>query len=340
MLYCRTFLLALLFILSLAPASAQKSAEDIVREGIVLHDDGQFTEAIAKYQEALKLKPNWGLALYEISLSYVSLEDQKQALKYASKAMKVPGDHLISSAMVKANVLDDMGKGKKAIKVYNDALATLGEHYLLYYNLALTHFRREELTEAEDNLIKAIEINFNHASSHLLLSNLHANKGNRAQTAMAGFFFLLLEPESGRTSEGARNVVNAMSGGVSKKEGGNIQVNLTLGQIGGEFAALDMLIGMRQAQLIGENKDEALQPIDLLVANSIWLFEHLGENQEGNSGSLWYDFYAPFYGAVAAAGHGEAYVYNALRNVNQQAADWVEAHPDEVQAFADWMSEE
>ena len=141
MFYGRTTLLTLFFILCFVPASAQKSAEDIVREGITLHDEGQFEEAIAKYQEALKLKPDWGLALYEIALSYVSLEDQKQALKYASKALKIPGDHHLSSAMVKANVLDDMGKGKKAIKVYNDALAELGEHYLLYYNLALTHFR-------------------------------------------------------------------------------------------------------------------------------------------------------------------------------------------------------
>lgn len=59
--------------------------EKLIQEGITFHDNGEYDKAIGKYKEALKIDPNSSLVNYEISYSYLSAKDYKNAEKYSKK---------------------------------------------------------------------------------------------------------------------------------------------------------------------------------------------------------------------------------------------------------------
>ncbi|OAV44509.1 tetratricopeptide repeat protein [Lewinella sp. 4G2] len=330
----------LLILFTSAAATAQISADSLIQQGIDLHDAGNYAAAIKKYEAAAKLQPDNQLINYEIALSYSTDHQHKQAIKYADKILKADQEYRLNAYLVKANSLDDLGKTKKATKTYEEALERLGEDYLLRFNLGLAQFRAGDREAAEANFILAIDDNFSHASSHFLLATIHADKGSRAQTAMAAYFFLLLEPESPRSEQGRSLLVNALAGGINKQEDG-IQLNISTGSLAGGFAALDLILAMKQAKLKGmEELDGGEDQTDLerFVNTSTFLFESL-EDEDGN-GNIWYDFYAPFFGGVFANGHSEALIYFTLQGGNEDAAKWLEEHPEELEAFTKWLGEE
>ena len=61
-----------------------------------------------------------------------------------------------------------------------------------------------------------IEENSNHSSSHLMLANIHQQKGNSVQTLLAVHYFLFLEPNSKRSHEAYQILQQNFGGNVSK----------------------------------------------------------------------------------------------------------------------------
>lgn len=81
------FLLSSLF---LSPIFAQEDNYDrIVRRGIQLHEQGDFDAAIKCYQEGLKLKPESTLPYFQIACCYASMNNYKDMMKLAEKAILV-----------------------------------------------------------------------------------------------------------------------------------------------------------------------------------------------------------------------------------------------------------
>src|ERR1041384_3213851 len=69
--------------------------EPLIRDGIALHDKGNYDGAIAKYQEVLAENPDDALALYEISYSYSAKGDHQKSLDYAYKGAQYRSKHLV-----------------------------------------------------------------------------------------------------------------------------------------------------------------------------------------------------------------------------------------------------
>ena len=336
------YLFCLLLAICATTLTAQTTADDYVKQGIELHDAGNYTAAIAAYEKALELKPNWALANYEIALSYHAAGELKQAVKYTDKVLKAAeeSNYLLSAYIVKGSALDDMGKSKKSIKVFNEALERMGEHYLLRFNLALDYFREGNLQLAAESAGKAIDHNYEHGSSHLLLANIQATMGHRSQTALAALFFLLLEDDTPRATE-ARGLVNSAMGGGNVQRGpnGNIQLTLSTEALTSGFGMSDMLLDMKLAQVVADSAGVEMTQLEKTLASTKLVFDIISE-KEGATADVWGGFYAPFFGSLHAAGHTEAFFYLVMADDEGEAAAWLEGHGDAVAAFEGWMSAE
>ena len=227
---------------------SQSTIEDYVKEGIPYHDNGEYDKAIEIYKKALKLDSKSALVNYEIAFSYFAKGDYKKAIKYSDVVLKQNNEFMIESYITKGSSLDNLGKTKKSIKLFEKAIKNKGGQYLLNYNLALNHYKINELESAEESAVNAIEQNANHASSHLLLAAIHDQKGNAVQALLAIHYFLFLETNSPRSLEGLQMLDANFGRHVSQDEKEPTTTNIRLFQnMDSEFRSAELMVSMLAA---------------------------------------------------------------------------------------------
>src|SRR5690606_30065233 len=135
---------------------AQSNIEDYAKQGVQYHDNGEYDKAIETYKKALELDPKSTLVNYEIALSYFTKGDYEKAIEHSDVVLNQKSDLMMQAYLTKGSALDVLGKTKESIKLFEKAIKQSGDHFLLYYNLALNYYKISELDKAELNVIKAI----------------------------------------------------------------------------------------------------------------------------------------------------------------------------------------
>ena len=65
------------------------SIDSLLKEGVYLHDQGEYDAAILKYEEALALDSDNITVLAEKAFSLLSLKDYSNSIKVCEQAIKV-----------------------------------------------------------------------------------------------------------------------------------------------------------------------------------------------------------------------------------------------------------
>lgn len=330
------FFLALFFITS--PIIAQSSVEDYVKEGIQFHDQGDFNKAIELYNKALALDPKSPLVNYEIALSYFSLEDYKQVIKYSDVVLDQNSDLMVEAYLAKGSALDMIGKTKESIKLFEKAIKKEEPNYLLFYNLALNHYKVHDFDDAEANVVKAIEQNPNHSSSHLMLAYIYDQKGSSVQTLLATHYFLFLEPTTNRSLEAYQMLQENFGGNVSKDKDkpNTINISLVMGDDDDEFGAANLMVSLLEASKSLE-KNEGKTEDEMFVENTQSFFKILGELKKKKNTGIWWEFYVPFFYDLAKSDHIETYCKYISQHSNEDSYTWLGENEKKLIDFDDWL---
>ncbi|MDF4203800.1 tetratricopeptide repeat protein [Maribacter sp. SA7] len=329
-----------LFLFSFLSLFSQNNLEDYVKEGIEHHDNGDYDNAIASYSKALDVDPKSTLAHYEMSLSYFSKGNYEEAVKYSDFVLKQNEDYLLEATLTKGSSLDMLGKTKESIKLFEKAIKQKRIHYLLHFNLGINYYKLNDLDKAEEQLLKAIELNPNHSSSHLILSYIHNQKGNTVQTLLASHYFLFLEPDSERSKIAYQNLQNNFGGNVTKdpEKPNNINILLSINN-DKQFGAAELMISMLEAsKSLEENKDKTKD--EMFIKNTESFFKILGELKEDNNKKVWWKFYIPFFYDLAKSDHLETYCNYISQIENEEALKWLAVNNDKLVAFDQWLRRE
>src|ERR1041385_8435517 len=101
-------------------AQNTEKAEQLVDEGIKLHDQGQYAEAIARYQHALSEVADYPRALYEMSYTYYMTGNYDSTIILSNRMieLKVQDDILKSVYVTLGNAYDDLKEYDKAEDIY------------------------------------------------------------------------------------------------------------------------------------------------------------------------------------------------------------------------------
>src|SRR6185369_17941686 len=78
----------------LDPAPSTPAQEQIINEGIALHDQGLYDRAISRYEQVLKENPRNVLAMYEMAYSYFQKRDYRKSLEISNQAIQYKSDLL------------------------------------------------------------------------------------------------------------------------------------------------------------------------------------------------------------------------------------------------------
>ncbi len=156
----RLFFVLIICGLALSAAAQTDSASVIIKQGIALHNQGKYTEAMDKFNSVLKADPNNAYANYEVAYSMYAAKRPKEGIPYLEKAVKTDNENISAAAYaLLGSIYDDADEFKKSIESYGEAVKINANYPQLYYNMGLTFFRSKQYAGAEACSAEAITSN-------------------------------------------------------------------------------------------------------------------------------------------------------------------------------------
>ena len=322
-----------------APTAEQKL---LIQAGTKLHDQKNYGEAIRLYQQVLKENPDCDLALYEMALSYYYQRDFPNALETAYKLVHYKGNTGVLGFGLLANIVDDEGKSKEAIQIYQSAIKALEsdsnyKSYVstLYFNLGVTYIRQKQPKEAREALKAAVSSDFEYASPHYTLSEVFYASKYRIPALLAAGRFLTLETNSFKSERAAAIFLEILKA-PKKDDKGNIQIFLDLNapKDEGDFGALDLILGTLTTIKGKEDKNKSEMEMFADAVDTITGI--LTENKKLASTFIG-KTYLPFMTEMKKRGFIKHFAYLILQqNGSKEAEKWLIADADKTAEFINW----
>ncbi|MCD1117989.1 tetratricopeptide repeat protein [Chryseobacterium turcicum] len=324
--------------------SQDKNAAKLkVNEGIVLHDEGKFNEALNKYEEALKLDKNNLFAFSEKAMTLEASKKYDEAIEICKLAITTHNKEDIKTIyLTYGNSLDHSKRPQEALKIFDEGIKKYPEFYQLYFNKGITLVNDKQIEKSLELFEKSLKLNPNHPGSLNALGAL--NRDKRIISILASLRYLSVDNKTSRAKGNLDSVINLMGQGVSQTDEKNITLAIdskTLEDVSknkkitNNFSTVDMVLSMTAALDFDEknkNKTQCEKAIDKFDS----IFAVLKEDQKKQKGFYW-EFLAPYFIEMKEQKLVEPFTYIAF--LPSQADDVKKYHENnnkEIQRFYEW----
>ena len=327
-------IILLLFLSSRQSFCQSSDFNEIIEHGIESYDKGDYKEALRLYNLAKKIDTTSGVLNYEIASTYLALKDTAKALAYCEKSIKST-DKLNELAFVLyGTILDGQNKSAAAIEKFTEGLKIYPNSSILHYNLALTYFNNYKDKEAEENAKKAIAINPQYASSHLILAYTMLAQKKRIPCIFALYNFLLLEPKGKRAEKAYKELNKQLSSGVTQNDSSKTTINLT-GNNTNEFSSLEILLGIIEASKNTVENKKKMEEI-LFYENTKDFFAILADLPKIKT-TFWTKYYIDYFGAMYKNNLVEPFCYYISQTkYDEDVSIWLKNHTQKIADLKSW----
>ena len=310
---------------------------DLIQQGVELHEDDKYEEAIARFREALKIDPDNVKALYEMANSYAASEQYPRCVATAEKGLQQPSDLEASLYSILGSCYSSWEKTHKALKAFRTGLKQHPNSVPLNYNIAVTLAAEDQGHAAIEHLKTAIANDPTYPSAYLLLGQVYAAHGYTVPAMYALMRFVTLEPNSARTYSAASQVFRLHHLGVeegSSPQEINLGVDVDAPKDEGDFGALEIGRATTAASQYLEagqsisKADAAVEALEQFLQICVEL------DDEDLQDTFTWQHLAPLLLDLQRDGTFKAFAYVlALRAGFDGAVEWLESHPKEFRAM-------
>ena len=140
------------------------SAEDYLSQGNNSYAQGRYEEAIASYDQAIEIQPDYALAWYNRGVALEKLEKYEDAIASYDQAIKFQPDYAFAWHN-RGNALQELGKYEDAIASYDQAIKIQPDDAMAWNNRgwALENLKRYD--EALESYDKALQFDPNYQTA-------------------------------------------------------------------------------------------------------------------------------------------------------------------------------
>jgi Tfp pilus assembly protein PilF len=331
---CHKFLLLILLSVfsSVTFAQVKEEAKTLVTEGVALHDAGKYDEAIAKYKEAMKIDPNYSSAYHEISFTLFSSGKGMEAIPYLEKLLKLDPSSGAAYDML-GSIYDDNKQTDKAIEYYKKGLTVAPDYQRLHYNLAITCLREKKYPEAEAYAIEAIKLEPKHASSHRAYAMATFYENKRGVSLLGWSSFLLLEPQTKRSTEAYNYIRYILNYGITKKDEKTVNLNISTTDLNPGNMSLPLAV------LSATTDKKGLTAIDSLTLQLQSVYKVSNTFNMDKKDDFYKHYYADYFSKLAETDNMQAFArllsLTAYRDENLQ---WFKDNGPKLSALDAWVT--
>lgn len=349
----------LLFVTYISATFAQQKIDELIKQGIDLHDNNQYVKAIQKYAEALEINPNSEEAIYEMAFSYLELKQYEYAIKLAKMLYNSQNKELaIGAVCIQSEALVYLDKTDMAIDVLKQGILKIGDDYQLHFNLALNYYKKNDIDNTLLHVSKAIDLNKTNSGAFLLNAYALNDKGLWVQSILSFQMFLLLEPDSNRSKNAFQEMLQTMQiieVGQTPVERSFYQLQMMKNQsqvstTTKSTPALTMEQDLDRNQVFQEIKkaldklkasNNKASEFDQFIAVNKALFTNLKKqhNKTKNDNTFW-TFYVPFFTEIADSKYFETYCRYISVSYFPESIDWWNINKEEKgKKFLNWFEQ-
>lgn len=321
---------------------SQGEADQLVKEGVSLHKNGDYAAAIAKFDAAIQLQPGNGEAMYEKSLSLVALKRYDEAIDLLSKILKESKDPDIRrlSYVNYGTVLDYKGEKKRSLKVYEEGIKEFPQSYLLYFNKGITEVGLGYTDDAISSFKHSVRRNPMHASSHHALGIMLGDK-NRIPGVLSAFSFLLIEPEGKRAEQNLDMLNKLIMRGISRKDDKNVTISLDVSELDkkkskeDDFSSAELMLSLLAAHVPDSLKTKTdADRMSYQIQTLITIIDETDKKDKG----FYKNFYVPFFVDMKKNDLITTACYIAMTSSGMDSIiNWQKENKDKVDNFFGWL---
>ena len=310
--YPTLFLLTL--IVSVRISSAQKielsDSREIIKQGAVLNDSGQYKKALLEYNKVNRSDTNYVWSLYERALTCEADSQYTQAIKYCREglALKEQREEEPDLYNVYGNSLNDLGQHEQALKLFDTAIIKYPSYALLYFNKGITLMALNRLHDAELLFQQTLLISPYMYSAHYQLGLVALKQGEIVPSFLCFMGYLLMNPEgkyAGKAIKLLSEIANNADDIATLKDKRTQQPDANYQQ-------------MEDVLLSKIALDKAYKPIisldDPISRQMQVVFEKLDYSDSNND--FYIQYYLPYYKQVYNQKEFEQFVFHDFSGVN------------------------
>lgn len=322
------FILFFFFSFSIYSSYAQENTDATIREGMYLYDKKNYTEAIEKYEKVLSINPTNERAMYELSLTYLAMDNYMEALKYSTKVINANYQPLLLDAYnVKGAALAGLQKYDDSIVLLNEAVKRCGDDYLLYYNLGLSYFKNGDNNNAIIYLEKSIDEEIGYSESYYLYAYALSNQNRYIEAILAFDSFLLLEPDDERAKNVFLDMMDILQNKMLDEHIKNMPKDVDFSKI------KNALISVKKNIYSVNEESEYL----FFQESTKSILAELKLMQKENSNGMFWDYLVPTFTDILNSGYFNTFCrYISAANYPSSLTWWKE-NQKQVEEFTTWF---
>ena len=136
---------------------------------IALGQVGKIEDAIGRYEEAIRLKPNYVEAHYNLGITLGKAGRLPEAIEHLQEALRIKPDYVEAHNSL-ATALEQAGRIPEAIEQLQLAIHINPEYAEAHYSLAIALWREGRTAEAIEHLEQAVRLKPDFAEAHYSLA--------------------------------------------------------------------------------------------------------------------------------------------------------------------------
>ena len=308
----------------------------LVKQGVALHDEGKYPEAIAKYQEALKIDPDNINTQYELSYTMCRSGKAKEAIPYLEKL--VASNKMAQAYDLLGSTYDDENQFDKAETCYKAGIKAFPDFQRLRFNLALAYLRQKRYADAETYAIEAIKLEPKHASSQRTYALAALGQNKRLCAMMAFCNFLLLEPQTKRSTEAYEYIDKIFKAGAEQK---NILITTDkdnkeitpMSMAEASIAIAALATKAMETQNIGSPQERLSNELKMVFQTTA------KEGEKQTNKDFFWKYYADYFGKLAQTDNMPAFTrLISLSAYREDNLKWFNENDKQLSALDAWVS--
>ncbi|BAU52018.1 tetratricopeptide repeat protein [Mucilaginibacter gotjawali] len=304
-------------------------AQSLTKEAVQLNKAGKYAEAVDKYSQALKLDPENIYANYGMAFSLLASEKGKEGIPYLQKVINSNSSITIWAYDLLGSIYDKEHDSAKAIEAFKAGLKLDPKYQSIYYNLGLVYFRDRNYAGAEKCAIESMKLDPKHASSQRMYALVCFHQNKRANALLGLCSFILLEPNTARTTEAYGNITHILQGGILLPPAGTPTLMVDANSL-----ALNNAISKAIADA---DKKKYPSPADQLTAELTNIFTAIGQlADKQNADPVFKKYFADYFYQLAQSPNMPAFA-RMINWGNTESAKWISEHPQYMNDLDGWV---